>query len=240
MSPTPSLVSGPKTPALWEETLGELVYRQALRYGDHTAAIFSWQQNHKLSFGDLGLRSEAVAKALLARGLVHGHKIAIMAGNCYQYIEVFLAAARIGCPLIVLNNTYSAREMITALKVTCKSWYLMSQFRMLTQRTACQLLFLAPKIKLKDLSAHIKAVGLELSSLLCILLSTKSGTAETPGTAATSRVGYYSSFVLEGQKASTTELVQAERRVRNSDILNLQFTSGTPLLVACNDSRKAC
>jgi acyl-CoA synthetase (AMP-forming)/AMP-acid ligase II len=121
MSPVMSLVSGPKTPELWEETLGELIQRQAAKYGNHTAATFSWQRNHRLSYKDLSSRSEAVAKSMLAKGLTHGDNIAIMAGNCYQYIETFLAAARIGCPLVVLNNTYTAKELVSALKVTCKS-----------------------------------------------------------------------------------------------------------------------
>ena len=120
MSPAQSFVSGPKTPALWEETLGQLIDRQAIKYADHTAAIFSWQHNHRLSYRDLATRSEAAAKSMLARGLQHGDKIAIMAGNCYQYIETFLAAARIGCPFVVLNNTYTAKELVSALKVACK------------------------------------------------------------------------------------------------------------------------
>jgi len=37
-----------------------------------------------------------------------------------MYIETFLAAARIGCPFVVLNNTYSSGELTTANAVTCK------------------------------------------------------------------------------------------------------------------------
>ena len=121
MSQALSFVSGPTLPALWEETLGGLIQRQAAKYGDHTAAKFSWQSNHTLSYKDLATRSEALAKSILAKGLKRGDNIAIMAGNCYQYIETFLAAARIGCPFVVLNNTYTAKELMTALRVTCKS-----------------------------------------------------------------------------------------------------------------------
>jgi mevalonyl-CoA ligase len=120
MAPTKSFVSGPNSPKLWEETLGELIQRQAAKYGDHTAVTFSWQQNHKLSYRDLATRSEVIAKSMLARGLKHGDNVAIMAGNCYPYIETFLAAARIGCPFVVLNNTYTPKELVTALKVTCE------------------------------------------------------------------------------------------------------------------------
>ncbi len=119
MSPSQAFVSGPRTPELWTYTLGEVVTRQAMLFGNHTAAIFSWQRR-KMSYSDLASRSEVLAKSMLARGLKHGECIAIMAGNCYQYIETFLAAARIGCPFVVLNNTYSPNELVSALKVTCK------------------------------------------------------------------------------------------------------------------------
>ena len=121
-SPSLSRVTGPRTPGLWNHTLGELVTRQATQFGDHTAATFSWQR-HRLSYQDLARRSEEVARSMMARGLKQGDHVAIMAGNCYQYIETFLAAARIGCPFVVLNNTYSAKEVVKALQAVCKLYY---------------------------------------------------------------------------------------------------------------------
>lgn len=118
-SPALSFVSGPRSPALCEDTLGDLIGQQAARFGGRTAVVVSWQ-GRRITYNDLARRSEEVAKAMLARGLKHGDNIAIMAGNCYQYIETFLAAARIGCPFVVLNNTYTPKELLTALKVTCE------------------------------------------------------------------------------------------------------------------------
>ncbi|EXJ71023.1 uncharacterized protein A1O5_06016 [Cladophialophora psammophila CBS 110553] len=204
MSSAASLVSGPRTPPLLEETLGEFMQRQAARYGDHTAATFSWQR-HKLSYNDLASRSEAVAKSMLARGLRHGDSIAIMAGNCYQYLETFIAAARIGCPFVVLNNTYTPKELVSALRVT-----------------SCKLLFVASKIRLKDLSTHVEAVAKELSTLPCVSLST--GDSATHNSL---RLCAYSSFVYEGRNINTATLKQAETRIRCDDVVNLQFTSGT-------------
>ncbi|KIW83094.1 hypothetical protein Z517_02337 [Fonsecaea pedrosoi CBS 271.37] len=201
MASAPSFVTGPQRPPLLEETLGELMYRQAARYGEHTAAVFSWQR-HRLSYNDLVRRSEAIAKSMLARGLRHGDNIAIMAGNCYQYIETFLAAARIGCPFIVLNNTYTPKELVSAL--------------------TCKLLFIAAKIRLKDLSAHIEAVVKELGSVPCVSLA-----ADDNATHKSLGLCPYSSFVSEGRTVDQVTLTRAESRVRCHDVLNLQFTSGT-------------
>jgi acyl-CoA synthetase (AMP-forming)/AMP-acid ligase II len=46
--------------------------------------------------------------------------VAIMAGNRVEYIDFMLGAARIGCPLVVVNNTYTPKELISALERTCQ------------------------------------------------------------------------------------------------------------------------
>lgn len=118
-SPSLSLVLGPTTPKLWNKRLGAVIEEQAQRYGDHIAASFPWQEV-QLSYRDLFVRSNTMAKAMLASGLKHGECVAIMAGNCFQYIEAFLGASLIGCPYVVLNNTYSAKELVEALRITCE------------------------------------------------------------------------------------------------------------------------
>ena len=58
---------------------------------------------------------------MLGMGLRHGDSVGIMAGNCYQYIEVFLGGARIGCPVVVLNTTYTPAELERAVRTSCES-----------------------------------------------------------------------------------------------------------------------
>jgi long-chain acyl-CoA synthetase len=57
---------------------------------------------------------------MLGRGIRAGDRIAIMAGNCEQYVSVFFAAMRIGCILVILNNTYTSSEAQYALSFTGK------------------------------------------------------------------------------------------------------------------------
>lgn len=115
-----SIVHGPAEPALWHRTLGNLVDDQADSLGDRPCLIVPWQ-SVRLSFSQLAERSKLVAKSLLQMSLRHGDCVGIMAGNCHQYIEVFVGAARVGCPLVVLNNTYTPGELINAVRLTCKS-----------------------------------------------------------------------------------------------------------------------
>ena len=106
-----SYVAGPQTPELWELTLPQLIQQQASRFGGRDCAVFPWQ-NVRLAYNDLASRSEQGAKSMLAFGLKHGDSIGIIGGNRYEYIETFLGAGRIGCPFVVLNNTYSPKELV--------------------------------------------------------------------------------------------------------------------------------
>jgi len=114
-----SLVHGSTSTPLWRKTIGALLHERSQDDGDKVAVVVPWQ-NIRCTFKELQSRSGTIAKALLASGVKTGDTVAIMAGNRIEYIEIFLASARIGCPLFVLNNTYTATELITALKRTCK------------------------------------------------------------------------------------------------------------------------
>lgn len=114
-----SLVKGPLEPSLWNVTLGGLLREQAAKHGNRTSVVVPWQ-SARLTFSDLEERSSIVARALLAAGMRNGQTVAIMAGNRKEYIEVFLGAARIGCPVVVLNNTYTSVELKAAVSGACK------------------------------------------------------------------------------------------------------------------------
>jgi non-ribosomal peptide synthetase component F len=115
-----ALVYGRTDVPLWKKTLGDVIDEQAEQYGSKVAAVFPWQ-NHSLSYLQLAQRSRLVARAMLSMGLQHGDCVGILAGNCYQYLEVFLGGARIGCPVVVLNTTYSSTELKSALIQSGKS-----------------------------------------------------------------------------------------------------------------------
>lgn len=116
---SPSIVHGPRSVPLWRKTIGQILKEQVHYYGEQTALVVPWQ-NVRCSFRDLESRSEATARALLVAGLHSGDMVAIMAGNRIEYIDFMLGAARVGCPLVVLNNTYTPSELISALRRTCE------------------------------------------------------------------------------------------------------------------------
>ncbi|KAL1966032.1 hypothetical protein VTN77DRAFT_4972 [Rasamsonia byssochlamydoides] len=203
-----SLVHGPTHPPLWTKTLGQVIAEQARQYGDKEAVVVPWQAT-RLTYRQLAERSKLVAKALLDVGLRHGQCVGIMAGNCYEYIEVFLGGARIGCPVVVLNTTYSPEE-----------------FKSAVSRSSCRVIFVSPTIGSRSLAAHIDT----LSSIPELQRVVILGEGETPGLAKETQT--YSTFTNGGHSVFLNDafLRRAEKQVQPSDVLNLQFTSGTTSL----------
>ncbi|KAF7561555.1 hypothetical protein G7046_g2582 [Stylonectria norvegica] len=204
-----SVVRGPTTPELSTRTLGSIIREQSERHGGRVAFKAPWQST-ELTYRDLEDRSKVMAKALLHVGLRHGKCVGVMAGNCYQYIEIFLGAARIGCPVVAINNTFSPHELQTAVS-----------------HSNCRLLFMASHIGKRSLKDHARKLldsslpNTELKNMVIIGESIPSGRDIECHT--------YSSFSGDGKHLDIDDdiLDQFESKVAPSDVLNLQFTSGT-------------
>ncbi|KAG5744901.1 hypothetical protein H9Q70_012395 [Fusarium xylarioides] len=207
-APRLSIVQGPTSPPLWNRTLGDLVKEQAKKRGKRTALTVPWQ-NTRLTYKNLEYRSSIAAKALLNAGLKHGDAVGIFAGNRFEYIELFLASARIGCPFVVFNTTNSPHELCSAVA-----------------RSDCKALFIASSIGSIKTDDHVyqAATTAEVSaSLEQLIMLDRSPSREL------FNCHRYEDFLNDGINGSMTDeqLERAETRVQPSDVLNMQFTSGT-------------
>jgi malonyl-CoA/methylmalonyl-CoA synthetase len=62
------------------------------------------------TFADLDARANRMAAALAARGLAKGDRLALQIPNRLEYIDLFLAATRLGVVLVPINVLYRERE----------------------------------------------------------------------------------------------------------------------------------
>jgi len=74
-----------------------------------------------LTYRELEDRSVGLAGALAARGIGRGDPIAILSENRVEYLQVVLAAARLGAVVACLNWRLTAREIDESLKVVTPS-----------------------------------------------------------------------------------------------------------------------
>ena len=114
---TPSLLAythGASSEPLLGETIGENLRRTVERFGDRPALVIR-HQNYRATYCELWEQVDVAARALLARGVRKGDRVGIWAPNCYEWVVVQFATARIGVILVNINPAYQLTELGYAL-----------------------------------------------------------------------------------------------------------------------------
>jgi malonyl-CoA/methylmalonyl-CoA synthetase len=73
-------------------------------------------QGRTYTFGELEARSNRVAHALLARGLVPGDRLAVQLANSVELIDLYLACVKTGVVFVPVNVLYREREIAHILQ----------------------------------------------------------------------------------------------------------------------------
>jgi fatty-acyl-CoA synthase len=88
--------------------LGGALDCAAIQHGDRPAII---DERGEISYRELRERAESIAGAWAKRGLRAGDGVAIIARNHRGFLEAFFAATRCGARIILLNTSFSARQV---------------------------------------------------------------------------------------------------------------------------------
>ena len=110
-----SLLAGPVDVKLWNITIGQLLKQQIISYPSRPCLVFS-DTGQRYTYNQLYSASLAVSKSLMAVGIKKGNCVGILAGNCSAYVELLFATAHIGAIFVVFNCSYTATELMSALK----------------------------------------------------------------------------------------------------------------------------
>jgi acyl-CoA synthetase (AMP-forming)/AMP-acid ligase II len=89
-------------------TCGDLIKRGRALYGAQPALLF---EDRQFTFAEQAARMFRLANALITRGLRKQERIAVLARNCSQYIEIFGACETAGFVAINLNSRLSQAEL---------------------------------------------------------------------------------------------------------------------------------
>ena len=96
--------------ALVEETIPEVFLKTAKRFPNHDALVVR-HQNVRLTFAQLAVDVEAVARGLTGLGLRAEDRVGVWSTNCVEWVLLQLACARIGAVLVNVNPAYRAHEL---------------------------------------------------------------------------------------------------------------------------------
>lgn len=227
-----SLVHGPVDPPLLNFTIGELLDFQADKYGDREALVVSWTGT-RWTYAELKEQSTHLARGLLAMGIKPGDRIAIMAGNCEEYVAVFFAAARVGAILVVLNNTYTATEatyalnhtgkLVLVLHIRCRPDGVLVDPDVADPIAECKLLFIQSRIGRYDngnLVEQLRSADSRLKTLpsLAHVVALREQIPEFTS---------YDKMINLGDVISPYYLYRVSTGLNTHDVCNLQFTSGS-------------
>ncbi|MBI2749123.1 MAG: AMP-binding protein [Burkholderiales bacterium] len=105
-------------------TVGDLLRKQA---GARAGAMAIQDARRSLCYRDLDSRVNRLANALCGRGVTHGDRVAMLSENRAEYIELELAAARLGAIVACLNWRLADEEMLHCIRLTTPGLLLVSR-----------------------------------------------------------------------------------------------------------------
>jgi acyl-CoA synthetase (AMP-forming)/AMP-acid ligase II len=89
--------------------LRDITIRNALLYPNREALIFN---DRSVSHKELAARGFRLANALIGLGLRPQERVAVLAPNCCEYLEVFCACESANLVIVNMNHRLSTRELI--------------------------------------------------------------------------------------------------------------------------------
>jgi fatty-acyl-CoA synthase len=192
-------------------TLGDLIDEMAARRPTGEAIVF---REERLDYATLKARVDAFARSLLALGVQHGDRVALLAANRPEWIICTLAAAKIGAIIAAISTFSTPRELAWSLE-HCGAAALSTLEAFRGRRFLDALCDLCPEL------GHAQP-GVLKSARLPSLRSVVAVDGQVPN-------GVFSlpEFLARGALADPASLAAAQRRVRPDDICYILYTSGS-------------
>ncbi|KIW38503.1 uncharacterized protein PV06_09459 [Exophiala oligosperma] len=215
---TTSRARGPSQPPLLEETVGENFARIVSAHGDRDAVV-SRHQSKRLTFNELDLDSNVVARGLQSLGVKKGDRVCVSLGNNLEFATITYALFKLGAILVPLNPAFTAAQIISAFNHLSATHLVIG--------TETNLPFKAPRSNAPILEAIVPDVSSTtltseaIPSLKNIVLVDNS--ASRVDAAKYNVTKPWSSICQD----TNTRPPTPDAPLSNREVVNIQFTSGT-------------
>ena len=93
--------------------IGDILKPGMRNFPDKEAIVF---EDVRLTYREFDDRVNRLANAIISLGHLQGTTLSILAQNTYKYLEVYLAAAKLGSPIVPLDFMFSDDELIQTLQ----------------------------------------------------------------------------------------------------------------------------
>lgn len=114
MNSSLSYVHGASDIPLLGETIGENLKKTTKKFPEKEALICA-HQDYRATYAEFYEQVNLVAKALINLGVQSGERVGIWSPNCYQWVLLQYATAKIGVIMVNINPAYRTSELIFVL-----------------------------------------------------------------------------------------------------------------------------
>jgi fatty-acyl-CoA synthase len=206
-------------------TIGSVLAETIRRGPDHDALVFP-ALDLRWSWSELGQRVEKVARAMIALGIEAGEHVGIWSMNGPEWVLTQFAAARVGAVLVNVNPGYRIYELEDALRMADVATLVVgSTFK------SSDFVGMVHNVCPEAAAANGPIWTAARLPVLKRLIALR----DRPGP------GWFTwSDLDDGPMSTQTALEDRERMQAASDVVNIQFTSGTTglpkgaMLTHCN------
>jgi acyl-CoA synthetase (AMP-forming)/AMP-acid ligase II len=96
-------------------TLAGIFRRSARLFADHVAVV---APDHRLTYRELDERSTRLANALTGAGIGPGERIAVLSDPRPEFVELYVAAAKLGVTVVALNTRLHPHEIAYCIELS--------------------------------------------------------------------------------------------------------------------------
>jgi fatty-acyl-CoA synthase len=194
-------------------TIGDLLDRQAARFGDRDALIHV-EHGVRYTYAEFRDECDRVAKGLIALGVQKGEHVGIWATNYPEWVVAQFATAKIGAVLVTVNPAYRTHELEYLLKQSdAATLMLIGSFK--TSDYVGMINELIPELRDAEPGALVSAKFPRLKRVIFI------GQQRQPGMIA------WGDLAKLGASISDESLAERQAACDPDDVINIQYTSGT-------------
>jgi fatty-acyl-CoA synthase len=192
-------------------TLGDLVDELAAATPTAPALVFG---DERLDYADLKRRVDDFARSLMAVGIRHGDRVALLVSNRTEWIVAALAAAKVGAIVAAISTFSTPRELAWSLEHCGASALIMlSTFR--GRRFLEPLRDLCPELD-HCAAGDLRSARLPALRSVIVLGDAATGATFAPG-----------EFLARGAAVDASALATVQAAVKPMDICCILYTSGS-------------
>ncbi|PZX03904.1 fatty-acyl-CoA synthase [Psychrobacillus insolitus] len=196
-----------------EKTVGEIVKETARRFPETEAYVYP-ELGIRKTYKEFDEETDDLAKALIGMGIQKGEHVAIWSDNKREWLLSQYATGKMGAVLVTVNTNYQEKELEYLLQqsdattlILCESYKGTSYLDIV--RAVCKEINVAEK-------GNIQSQKLPFLKNVIVM-----GENNYPG------MYTWSELMAHADSVSDETLEQHLKVLKNDDVINIQYTSGT-------------